>query len=97
MSPTKVSGQCGRLKCCLVYEDAAYVEAAATLPKPGRRVGTPDGFGRVGDVDVLRARVRVYFEDKPPKVFPASELSESPAPSAAPPRPGPRTGERTEN
>jgi cell fate regulator YaaT (PSP1 superfamily) len=89
MSPTRVSGQCGRLKCCLVYEDAAYVEAAATLPKAGRRVGTPDGVGRVGDVDVLRARVRVYFEDKPPKVFPASELSETLAP--APTRPGERT------
>jgi cell fate regulator YaaT (PSP1 superfamily) len=74
MSPTKVSGQCGRLKCCLVYEDAAYVEAAAALPKPGRRVGTPDGFGRVGDVDVLRGRVRVYFDDKPPKVFAADDL-----------------------
>jgi cell fate regulator YaaT (PSP1 superfamily) len=47
MSPTKVSGQCGRLKCCLVYEDASYVEAAAALPRVGRRVETPDGAGRV--------------------------------------------------
>ena len=38
MAPTKVSGQCGRLKCCLVYEDATYVEAAAALPKIGKRV-----------------------------------------------------------
>ncbi len=82
MSPTKVSGQCGRLKCCLVYEDAAYVEAAASLPKSGRRIGTPDGIGRVGDVDVLHGRVRVYFEDKPPKVFTADELKpvDTPAP-----------------
>ena len=69
LNPTKVSGQCGRLKCCLVYEDATYVEAAKGLPKVGKRVSTPDGVGRVGDLDVLQGRIRVYFEDQPPKVF----------------------------
>ena len=82
LSPSKVSGQCGRLKCCLVYEDAAYVEAAAALPRVGKRVGTPDGVGRVGDVDVLRGRVRVTFEDKPPKVFAAADLDTAAAPPA---------------
>jgi cell fate regulator YaaT (PSP1 superfamily) len=75
LNPTKVSGQCGRLKCCLVYEDANYVEAAKHLPRAGKRVTTPEGVGRVGDVDVLRERVRVYFEDQPPKVFQAAEVS----------------------
>jgi len=75
LNPTKVSGQCGRLKCCLVYEEANYVEAAKRLPRAGKRVTTPEGVGRVGDVDVLRERVRVYFEDQPPKVFPAAEVS----------------------
>ncbi|HVV52186.1 MAG TPA: regulatory iron-sulfur-containing complex subunit RicT [Polyangia bacterium] len=84
MAPTKVSGQCGRLKCCLVYEDATYVEAAAALPKMGKRVATPDGIGRVGDLDVLRGRVRVYFEGQPPKTFTADELQ----PAPAPPSPG---------
>jgi cell fate regulator YaaT (PSP1 superfamily) len=74
LNPTKVSGQCGRLKCCLVYEEANYVEAAKNLPRAGKRVTTPDGVGRVGDVDVLRERVRVYFEDQPPKVFSGSEV-----------------------
>jgi len=82
MSPARVSGQCGRLKCCLVYEDATYLEAAAALPKLGKRVGTPDGVGRVGDLDVLRGRVRVYFEGQPPKTFTADELQ--PAPPAPP-------------
>jgi cell fate regulator YaaT (PSP1 superfamily) len=86
LNPTKVSGQCGRLKCCLVYEDANYVEAAKLLPRSGKRVTTPEGVGRVGDVDVLRERVRVYFEDQPPKVFSASEVSVL-APPEAPPRP----------
>jgi cell fate regulator YaaT (PSP1 superfamily) len=80
LSPSKVSGQCGRLKCCLVYEDAVYVEAAAALPRIGKRVMTPDGLGRVGDLDVLRGRVRVTFEDKPPKVFAAAELGTAAAP-----------------
>jgi len=74
LNPTKVSGQCGRLKCCLVYEEASYVEAAKTLPKQGKRVSTPDGAGRVGDVDVLAGRVRVYFDDRPPKVFAAGDV-----------------------
>jgi cell fate regulator YaaT (PSP1 superfamily) len=91
LNPTKVSGQCGRLKCCLVYEEANYVEAAKRLPRAGKRVTTPEGVGRVGDVDVLRERVRVYFEDQPPKVFPAADVSVlaptgEPAPSGAEPR-----------
>jgi cell fate regulator YaaT (PSP1 superfamily) len=85
MSPTRVSGQCGRLKCCLVYEDASYVEAAAALPKVGKRVGTPDGIGRVGDLDILRGRVRVYFDGQPPKTFAAEDLQPAPAPPATPP------------
>jgi cell fate regulator YaaT (PSP1 superfamily) len=84
LNPTKVSGQCGRLKCCLVYEEANYVEAAKRLPRSGKRVTTPEGVGRVGDVDVLRERVRVYFEDQPPKVFPASEVRLVAPPGTAP-------------
>jgi cell fate regulator YaaT (PSP1 superfamily) len=84
LNPTKVSGQCGRLKCCLVYEEANYVEAAKRLPRSGKRVSTPDGVGRVGDVDVLRERVRVYFEDQPPKVFPAVEVRLVSPPGAEP-------------
>jgi cell fate regulator YaaT (PSP1 superfamily) len=82
MAPTKVSGQCGRLKCCLVYEDATYLEAAEKLPKIGKRVGTPEGVGRVGDLDVLRGRVRVYFDGAPPKTFTADELQPAPNPPA---------------
>jgi len=81
LTPTKVSGQCGRLKCCLVYEEANYVEAAKGLPRMGKRVETPDGVGRVGDLDVLRGRVRVMFPDAPPKVYTAAEIK----PAALPP------------
>jgi cell fate regulator YaaT (PSP1 superfamily) len=74
LTPSKVSGQCGRLKCCLVYEEANYVEAAKALPKMGKRVETPDGIGRVSDLDVLRGRVRVMFQDGPPKVYDGKEV-----------------------
>jgi cell fate regulator YaaT (PSP1 superfamily) len=85
LAPSKVSGQCGRLKCCLVYEEANYIEAAKTLPRVGKRVETPDGIGRVGDLDVLRGRVRVLFQDGPPKVFEGGEVKLMPLPSGAPP------------
>jgi cell fate regulator YaaT (PSP1 superfamily) len=81
LTPAKVSGQCGRLKCCLVYEEANYVEAAKSLPRMGKRVETPDGVGRVGDLDVLRGRVRVLFQDQPPKVYEGSQVK----PASLPP------------
>jgi hypothetical protein len=68
-----------------VYEEANYIEAAKTLPRVGKRVETPDGIGRVGDLDVLRGRVRVLFQDGPPKVFEGREVKLKPLPSGAPP------------
>jgi len=77
LTPSKVSGQCGRLKCCLVYEEANYIEAAKSLPRMGKRVETPDGIGRVGDLDVLRGRVRVLFQDQPPKVYESTQVKQA--------------------
>ncbi len=84
LTPSKVTGQCGRLKCCLVYEEANYVEAAKTLPRMGKRVETPDGVGRVGDLDVLRGRVRVLFQDGPPKVYEGGDVRAVAATEGAP-------------
>jgi cell fate regulator YaaT (PSP1 superfamily) len=74
LNPTKIAGQCGRLKCCLVYEDDLYVEMSKGLPKPGKKVETPEGIGRVDDLDVLGGRVRVSFLERPPMTFAASEV-----------------------
>ncbi len=74
LNPTKIAGQCSRLKCCLVYEDDLYVELSKNLPKPGKRVETPEGVGRVDDLDVLGGRVRVSFFERPPMTFAASEV-----------------------
>ena len=51
LNPTKVAGQCGRLKCCLVYEQDLYHEMRKTLPKVGKRVSAPGGNGRVLELD----------------------------------------------
>ena len=74
LSPTKVSGQCGRLKCCLVYEQAGYAEMRKGLPKLGKRVVTARGEGRVVEVDVLRQRVRVSYGHGDTEVLPATEV-----------------------
>jgi len=70
INPTKVSGQCGRLKCCLVYEQALYAEMRKGLPKLGKRVITEDGFeGRVVEVDVLHQRIRVAVGRGESKIY----------------------------
>ena len=74
LSPTKVSGQCGRLKCCLVYEQAGYAELRKGLPKLGKRVVSARGEGRVVEVDVLRQRVRVSYGMGDSEVLPASDV-----------------------
>ncbi|HEX4420643.1 MAG TPA: regulatory iron-sulfur-containing complex subunit RicT [Kofleriaceae bacterium] len=74
LSPTKVSGQCGRLKCCLVYEQAAYAELRKGLPKLGKRVIGARGEGRVVEVDVLRQRIRVSYGAGDTEVVPAAEV-----------------------
>ena len=96
LNPTKVAGQCGRLKCCLMYEDAQYVEASKGLPKVGKQVQTPDGVGRVDDLDILARKVRVLFMDRPPAIFDASEIrplepsaTPTPASGTPPPHDGP--------
>ena len=74
LNPTKVSGQCGRLKCCLVYEQETYAALRKGLPKLGKRVITAAGEGRVVEVDVLRQRVRVSLGPGESEVFPGHEV-----------------------
>jgi cell fate regulator YaaT (PSP1 superfamily) len=62
MNPAKISGACGRLMCCLKYEQEAYEDAHARLPRQGDVVMTPSGKGTVISVDLLRERVAVRLE-----------------------------------
>jgi cell fate regulator YaaT (PSP1 superfamily) len=69
LSPQEITGMCGRLRCCLVFEYEQYVEAKKTLPKMGKRIGTPYGEGRVKDIRVLRESVVVDIEGEWHEVF----------------------------
>ena len=65
LNPTKISGACGRLMCCLKYEQNAYEDAIKRLPKPESFVQTPDGPGNVKAVDLLRETVKVSLDSSP--------------------------------
>ena len=65
LNPTKISGTCGRLMCCLKYEQDAYEDLLRTSPKVESFVDTPEGRGTVVEVDLLRQRVKVRMEDAP--------------------------------
>ena len=65
LNPTKISGTCGRLMCCLKYEQDAYEDLIRTSPKMDSFVDTPEGRGTVVEVDLLRQRVKVQMEDAP--------------------------------
>lgn len=59
LSPTKISGLCGRLMCCLAYENKTYEEILKKMPKVNQEVATPKGSGYVVYNDILRERVSV--------------------------------------
>lgn len=63
LNPQEITGMCGRLRCCLVYEYEQYVEARKHLPKRNKRVVTPMGEGRVVEVLALKGAAIVAFED----------------------------------
>lgn len=69
LSPQEITGMCGRLRCCLVYEFEQYVQAKKQLPKYGKVIGTPYGEGKVRDVRVLRDSVIVDVDGEYKEVF----------------------------
>ena len=76
LNPTKISGACGRLMCCLKYEQHAYEEAAKNMPKNESFVDTPDGVGNISAVDLLREEVTVRLDNAPesPKRYKRCEI-----------------------
>ena len=77
LNPTKISGTCGRLMCCLKYEQDVYDELLATTPKVGAYVMTAEGRGVVVESSLLTGLVRVRLERAPdaaPRVFPKEEV-----------------------
>ena len=77
LNPTKISGTCGRLMCCLKYEQDAYEDLIRSSPKLESFVDTPEGRGTVVELDLLRQRVKVRMEDAPEtiSVFPNADIA----------------------
>ena len=94
LDPLKISGRCGRLMCCLRYEDQTYDELRKKLPNKKKRVGTPEGDGIVIDSQILTQLVLVELDindemGRPKQVAIAVEDLTEPTSAVAPPRPAP--------
>ena len=63
LNPSKISGNCGRLMCCLKYEQEAYEDKLSRLPKVGAIVRTEEGEGVVDNVEILKEQLKVKFKD----------------------------------
>ena len=76
LNPTKISGTCGRLMCCLKYEQGAYEDAVKRCPRQESFVECPDGVGTVSSVNLLREQVKVRLEDdhEQPKPYLTNEI-----------------------
>lgn len=74
LNPAKISGVCGRLFCCLVYEYDMYKEIRGQMPRTGQRVTTPFGEARVLTVNAVRETVAFQLEDLSTVVMPFSEV-----------------------
>lgn len=74
LNPTKISGICGRLMCCLKYENDIYYELRKGMPEVGERIRTPDGIGIVQESNILENKIKVRLvleektQDKPEKL-----------------------------
>ncbi|MCL4561171.1 MAG: stage 0 sporulation family protein [Chloroflexi bacterium] len=74
LTPSEITGMCGRLRCCLIYEYEQYVTARQQLPKRNKRVITPQGEGKVVDVIPLRERVIVELPEVGLREFGKEEI-----------------------
>lgn len=88
LNPAKISGCCGRLMCCLRYEQPAYEELVKNVPKNGAFVETPDGYGNVTQVNILRQSVRVKLDGEGDDAFRQYDADEVAAIPGGRPRDG---------
>ena len=79
LNPTKISGVCGRLMCCLKYEDDTYIELRAKFPKEGSFVETPMGRGKVTNNSLFTSQVTVMLADGGFGKFGLEEIQYEPA------------------
>ena len=77
LNPSKISGICGRLMCCLKYEQEAYSDLLKKTPKIGAYVSTPDGKGTVVDQNLIKGILNIQLQknpDSPPKSYKVNEV-----------------------
>lgn len=74
LTPSEITGMCGRLRCCLIYEYQNYVDARQQLPKRNKMVKTPKGIGKVVDVNPLQALILVEIPELGVVQFPKEEI-----------------------
>ena len=88
LNPSKISGACGRLMCCLRYEQAAYEELVKAVPKVGTFVETPAGYGTVSSVNILRSSLKVKLDGQGEDVFKNYQADEIAVIPGGRPKPG---------
>ena len=80
LNPTKLSGTCGRLMCCLKYEEDVYRDILNKMPSVGSRVSTPEGNGTVVGGITIESKVKVSLDSDTesviPKIFKINEVKE---------------------
>lgn len=74
LDPSKISGHCGRLKCCLRYEDENYVQLKRKIPPRNSMVETPKGIGKIVDMQILTQLVIVQTESGDRQAWPVDEI-----------------------
>lgn len=85
VDPSKVSGRCGRLKCCLRYEDQTYDQMTKSLPRKGVRVKIEDGTGTVVDTQVITQLVKIALDSGRMVALGVEDIEEFNVPSKPPP------------
>jgi cell fate regulator YaaT (PSP1 superfamily) len=99
LNPNKISGQCGRLLCCLDYEYETYCCLRKNFPKSGKRVRTVNAVGIVDKVNILTGNITLKLDDNKIIVIKRDEILGDGAPAAAPvaaaAQPSPRSPQRT--
>ena len=99
LNPTKISGVCGRLMCCLKYEEDNYEQTRKRMPKIGKEVITPDGSGVVWDLNIIKETVRVRIQkgdSSEVKDYPLEQVQRPGEQPVAPVADAPKTAEPNE-
>ncbi len=76
LSPVKISGACGRLMCCLQYEQPVYTDLLKKTPKAGAIVSTPEGKGTVTEINLISGNIKVHLDHSPEGITHSYKVNE---------------------